>query len=90
MPKETDRRHFSVVEELVRIGASSGISSLNDPKLAVVLDEADPLKEVRSEFYIPKVSDIVRTAQDAASISHTRTLLLPLYHNATKWFISFS
>jgi len=74
-PIEAHRSNFSVVEELLKIGASSGISSINDPKLAVALDASDPLREIRSEFYIPKVGDVVRTAQDASSISTTRTML---------------
>lgn len=43
--------------------ASYGFESIEDPRFALAMDEADPLKAMRDEFNIPKFNDVLLTAR---------------------------
>ena len=48
---------FEPICKLLELSAKSGVDIL-DEEFATFLDERDPLKKFRKEYYIPKNSDI--------------------------------
>lgn len=64
---------FQVSHELAQLATSFGLESVNDPRFAAAMDEKDPLAHMRSQYFIPKVEDIVRTAQHKYADSRSGT-----------------
>ena len=46
------------VAPLLKISREQGLS-IDDEKFAQLLDERDPMKWLRSEFHVPKISEII-------------------------------
>lgn len=69
-----DGSYLKVHDELKGLAASIGVASINDPAFALAMDARDPLREVRSQYFIPKASDIIRTAQDPTFISSPQSI----------------
>lgn len=58
-----------VLADLATLASKYGCSGISDPKFAVALDDNDPLRHVKDEYWIPLAADVVSTAQDPNSIS---------------------
>ena len=54
---------LACASSLLKISREQGLS-ISDKTFAQLLDERDPLKWLRSEFHIPKVSEINESATD--------------------------
>ena len=48
----------SCAAQLLKISKEQGVS-LDDARFAQLLDEMDPIKWLRSEFHVPKISEII-------------------------------
>lgn len=66
-------------QELASLVASLGVESISDPRFAKSMDENDPLKEMRSQYFIPKAADIIRTAEGKYKDSAVSTSFLSAY-----------
>ena len=55
------------VAPLLKISREQGLS-IDDEKFAQLLDERDPMKWLRSEFHVPKISEIIEDDIDHKGI----------------------
>ena len=51
------------LSELLQLSREHGLS-LGDERFAELLDERDPMKWLRSEFHVPKISEIIEDDSD--------------------------
>ena len=59
---------------LLQLSREEGLS-INDERFAQLLDERDPMKWLRSEFHVPKISEITESHDEydkGAWLYHTK------------------
>ena len=55
---------------LLQLSREEGLS-INDERFALLLDERDPIKWLRSKFHMPKISEITESHADYDKGSYT-------------------